>query len=125
MKGATQIDGFIATGVILSGRLVFDGTLRIDGKFQGEIDSSGTLIVGESAFIDSMNINVDTALISGEVRGVVEAKTKVELLSQCRVYGDIKTPLLVVYSGAFFEGCCEMSKFRQSPSNQVAIEIEG
>ncbi|MBF0318620.1 MAG: polymer-forming cytoskeletal protein [Nitrospirae bacterium] len=116
----TKINGFIGRGVNLVGKLSFDGILRIDGKFQGEIDAAGTLVVGEDAVLESM-IRVGTALISGEVRGIVEAANKVEIMSAGRMFGDIRTPAIVIYKGAVFEGNCEMGSCE--PEKHLPAEI--
>ncbi|MBF0317003.1 MAG: polymer-forming cytoskeletal protein [Nitrospirae bacterium] len=106
-EGDGKINGLIGCGVSIKGRLSFDGILRIDGVFEGEIDATGTLVVGEEGVLRS-TIKVDTAIISGEVRGIVEAIRKVELHARARMYGEIRTPVIVVYTGALFVGDCLM-----------------
>lgn len=118
---SAKINGIIGKGVSLVGKLSFDGILRIDGKFQGEIDAAGTLVVGEDAVLESM-IRVGTALISGEVRGIVEAANKVEILSQGRMFGDVRTPAIVIYKGAVFEGNCEMGCCLSEPEQLLPVE---
>lgn len=105
----TQINGFIGKGVTLNGKLGFEGTVRIDGSFEGEIDAGGILIVGEEGKIQA-RIKVDTAIISGEVRGDLEAATRVELKAPSRVYGNIKTPSLVIGDGVLFCGTSIMGE---------------
>lgn len=109
-KGDLQMNGFIGKGITITGKLGFEGSVRIDGNFNGEIDAiNGTLIVGEGADIEA-KIKVDTAIISGELRGMIEAKAKVELRAPGRMYGNIKTPNLVIGEGVIFEGTCEMGE---------------
>jgi cytoskeletal protein CcmA (bactofilin family) len=115
-----KINGFIGVGVTLTGKLSFNGVLRIDGKFTGDIDSDGILIVGQDACIES-TIKVGAAYISGEVKGTVEASSKVELIAPCRVYGDIKTPKLIIHEGAFFEGNCGMQGLVDSSIKQLPM----
>ncbi|MBF0564446.1 MAG: polymer-forming cytoskeletal protein [Nitrospirae bacterium] len=114
-----SVDGVIGSGVMISGKISFEGVLRIDGRFSGEIDASGTLVIGENAIIESM-IKTDTALISGEVRGVIEA-ARIELLAKARIYGEIRTPVLIVYDGAFFEGACRMCAQRELTIKQLPL----
>ncbi len=102
-----QLRGFIGKGVSLTGKMSFEGELRIDGKFSGEIDGTGTLIIGEDAMVEA-KIRVDTTLISGEVHGEIEATKKVEIMAPGRMYGDIKTPSLIIADGSIFEGNCVM-----------------
>ena len=67
----------------------------------------GTLIVGESANIEA-NIVVDNLLVSGDVRGSIEIKKRVEIFSTGRLLGNVKTTTFVIQEGAVFEGNCQM-----------------
>lgn len=89
------------------GRLTFQGAVRIDGKFSGEIVTEDVLVVGESAEVTAI-INVGSLILNGLVRGNVRAKKAVELHAPARLYGDIETPQLVIHSGVIFEGHCKM-----------------
>ena len=106
-KAGSHISGFIGKGVNFTGKLSFEGVVRIDGKFDGEIDAAGTLIVGPNAVIKA-NIKVDKALVAGEVRGLIEAASKVDLVSPGKVYCDIKTSHFTIGDGTLFYGKCEM-----------------
>ncbi|MBF0338738.1 MAG: polymer-forming cytoskeletal protein [Nitrospirae bacterium] len=119
-----KINGLIGSGVSIEGKLSFDGVLRIDGMFEGEIDATGTLVVGEEGVLKS-TIKVDTAIISGEVRGMIEAIRKVELHSRARMYGEIRTPVIVLYSGALFVGQCLMASQRDTSglSNEELTQL--
>lgn len=103
-----DITGFFGPELNLSGKLVFQGAVRIDGKYEGEIEAKGTLIVGVDAVVQA-EIKVDKAIIMGEVRGTVDARERVEIGEQGKLYGDIKTPKLIINDGATFEGSCVMS----------------
>ena len=104
-----EIIGYIGKGMAVEGKVTFEGTVRVDGKFKGEFRSSGTLHVGEGAVVEA-ELNVDKAIISGEVRGVVNAASRVELKAPGRVIGEIRTPTLIVGEGVIFEGNCVMTK---------------
>ena len=103
-----NITGFFGQELSLSGKLVFQGAVRIDGKYEGEIEAKGTLIVGVDAVVQA-EIKVDRAIIMGEVRGTIDAREKLEMEGQGKVIGDIKTPKLIINEGATFEGNCIMS----------------
>ncbi|MFZ3071941.1 MAG: polymer-forming cytoskeletal protein [Thermodesulfobacteriota bacterium] len=107
--GIGEIIGFIGKGVQAEGKLIFDGTVRIDGRFKGEVESNGTLVIGEDALIEA-TLNIDTIVVSGEIRGVINAKSRVELRGPGKVFGDIRTPTLIVGEGVIFEGNCMMVK---------------
>ncbi len=108
-KGSTEMTGFIGRGMSVEGKLSFEGAVRIDGRFRGELASNGTLLVGEGANVEAQ-IKVDTAVITGEVRGTVEATSRVELKAPGKMFGDIKTPNLIIGEGVIFDGNCIMTK---------------
>jgi cytoskeletal protein CcmA (bactofilin family) len=102
-----EISGFLDEGTDFEGTLKFRETMRIDGKFRGNIFSSSVLIVGETAEING-EIEVSIVSINGKVSGKIKADKKVEIHSKGRVYCDISTASLVIEDGAFFEGNCNM-----------------
>lgn len=89
------------------GKLTFQGAVRIDGKFSGEIVTDDVLVVGESAEVTA-TVNVGSLILNGTLRGNVRAKKAVELHAPARLLGDIETPQLVIHSGVIFEGHCKM-----------------
>ena len=89
------------------GKLTFQGAVRIDGKFSGEIVTDDVLVVGESAEVTA-TVQVGSLILNGLLRGNVRAKKAVELHSPARLYGDIETPQLVIHNGVVFEGHCRM-----------------
>lgn len=108
----TPVGGFNAIldrGSEFDGKLTFEGTVRIDGKFKGEIVSEAKLVVGESGRIDA-NITIDSITISGHVTGDIKAKGKVEIHAPAVVRGNIEAAALVIEEGAIFEGSCSMEK---------------
>jgi cytoskeletal protein CcmA (bactofilin family) len=94
---------------VFRGTMKFSKSLKIDGTFEGEIDSSGFLYVDENAVVTA-DIKVRSMIIGGTVRGNIVATEKLEMLSTGRVYGDIQTPRLRIADGVVFEGKCEMIK---------------
>ncbi len=119
-----DITGFIGKGMKVEGTLSFEKTVRIDGSFKGDITSSGTLVIGESGFVEG-NVKVGTALINGEVKGTVDATERVELHSPARLCGDIKTPTLIIGEGTSFDGKCVMLKGGAGTVNSTGpTEIE-
>lgn len=104
-----EIRAFLGKGAEFTGKLMFNGSVRIDGDFKGTIFGNGTLVVGEGAQIEA-DIRVDSVLISGDVRGQVEVKKKVKVYSSGKLTGDLSTPVFSVEEGAFFEGACRMKR---------------
>jgi len=102
------LTAFIDQGSEFEGKLSFRDTVRIDGRFQGEITSENTLIVGESGEIDA-EIRSKNVVVSGTVHGNIIAETKVVLHKSARIEGDIQTPSIVVEEGAMISGKISMS----------------
>lgn len=92
-----------------SGTMRFEKSLKIEGRFQGRVLSSGFLYVEQGAEVDA-DIEVGSVVIAGTVRGNVLARDKVELLGTARLYGDVRTAKLKIADGVVFEGKCEMIK---------------
>lgn len=97
---------FLGKGAHCQGIISFEGTIRIDGRLEGEIHVKGTLVVGEHAVIEG-DVNADVAIVGGRVAGAIIAREKVQLLSSGVVLGTITTPVLLVEEGARFMGACE------------------
>lgn len=96
-------------GCALEGRLTFVGTLVLNGKFQGEIHSSGTLLIGETGQVQA-DMEVDVLIASGQVTGKITARERVQLRSKARICGDMTTPVLVLEEGVVFDGHCKMMR---------------
>lgn len=99
-----------------NGLMRFKDSLKIDGKFQGEIISNGFLYI-ESGAVVKANIKVGSIIIGGVVRGNVEAIEKLEMLTTGQVFGNIRTAKLKIADGVVFDGKCEMIK------NPESIEV--
>ena len=118
-----QINAFLGEGTYFKGVLTFDGTVRIDGKVEGDILTKDTLIVGEKGEING-NIKVGTIIINGRVFGNITATERVEIHSAGRVKGDIKTPVLVITEGVIFDGRCQMSDLDKEMERECEEEKE-
>ncbi len=105
----SPISGLIEKGCEFEGKLTFEGMVRINGKFSGEIFSDGTLVVGEGAFIDG-KIDVGNVIIHGEVSGSLKVHERIEMHTPAVVEGDIIAQTLVIDEGVIFEGTCSMGK---------------
>jgi len=81
--------------------------LRINGKFEGNLDTRGNLIIGSNAQVHA-DITGDNIVIGGRVKGKITAKERLTLLPTAVVEGDIYPAKLNVAEGALFEGRCSM-----------------
>ena len=115
-KGTSNMDnivGLLGKGTEFEGKLIFDGTLRIDGKFNGEIITKGILAIGDGALVHA-EIEADVIIVHGEVHGNLKAMKKIEIKGNGKLFGNIDTPSLIVDEGVVFEGTCKMSEKDQT-----------
>lgn len=120
MKKRDEINAFLGKDIEFEGQLSFKGTVRIDGRFKGEIVSDGTLIVGETAVIQS-TIRVSYIVVSGEIRGNIFAESRIEIRAPGKIYGNIEAPVVVIEEGVIFEGNCRMSKTEPEDEKKLAV----
>lgn len=119
---AATSDLLLGGGAEFEGRLTFAGTVRIDAKFKGSIETNDVLVVGQNARIDA-EISCGTVIVYGEVNGTIEARSGIELRSPARVRGDIKTPSLTIEKGVVFQGHSRMVESEPgSPMKALAAD---
>ena len=104
---SSDLNALLGRGSEFEGKLTFEGTVRIDGKFTGTIVSGDVLVVGEGAKI-SAEIACGTIIVHGEVAGNIRAKNAVELHHPAKMRGNIESPSLMVEKGVIFEGQSKM-----------------
>jgi len=102
-----DLNALLGRGSEFEGKLTFEGTVRIDGKFTGTIVTNDVLVIGEGAKVNA-EISCGTVIVHGEINGNVKAKTAVELHHPARMRGNIETPSLMVEKGVIFEGQTKM-----------------
>ena len=98
-----EITTLLGRGAAFEGKLTFEGTVRIDGRFRGEVFSDDTLVIGEGALVEA-EIDVGEIIVQGTVVGNIKAKRSIEIHAPGRVKGDITTPSLQIDKGVIFEG---------------------
>lgn len=105
--GTGELNALLGKGSEFDGKLAFEGTVRIDGTFTGEITTSDMLIIGESAKVTA-EVSCGTIVVHGEVTGNIRATQAVELHKPARVKGDVSAPSLMIERGVVFEGRSKM-----------------
>ncbi|HWO20711.1 MAG TPA: polymer-forming cytoskeletal protein [Kofleriaceae bacterium] len=98
-----EITSLLGRGSAFEGKLTFEGTVRIDGRFRGEVFSDDTLVIGEGALVEA-EIDIGEIIVQGTVVGNIKAKRSIEIHAPGRVKGDIHTPSLQIDKGVIFEG---------------------
>ena len=113
-----DVHAYFGKGSKISGKLNFEGTVRVDGKVDGEIHAKETLVIGESAEVTA-EIHGKTITVLGIVRGDIRASERLELKAPGKLYGNIQTPSLVISEGVVFEGACLMENLGARDEGKV------
>jgi cytoskeletal protein CcmA (bactofilin family) len=121
LESKEEVIAFLGKGTEFKGKLTFNGTVRIDGNFSGEIFAKGSLIFGESSQIRA-EIEANKVIISGEVNGNIKAASRVEIHSPGKIHGNIKSPVLVIDEGVIFEGSCQMEAREEKNLSVLSVE---
>ncbi|MCX7769759.1 MAG: polymer-forming cytoskeletal protein [Proteobacteria bacterium] len=119
-KPSVEVLTFLGMGTEFKGKIIFQGTLRIDGLVEGEIEGNDTLTLGENGIVKGV-CKVGKAVISGKFRGDLFVDEKIILKSNADVEGKIVTPSLIIEEGAHFNGTCRMV---EPKSREVNKELE-
>jgi cytoskeletal protein CcmA (bactofilin family) len=102
-----DVHTLLGKGSEFEGKLTFEGQVRIDGKFSGQIFTKDVLVIGDGAKVNA-EVNAGTVIIHGTVEGNIRAAQMIELHQPARVKGNIETPSLSMEKGVVFEGGCKM-----------------
>ena len=113
-NGSTSISSVIAEDISITGKLTGESGLRIEGKFEGDINLNGLLVIGENAIVTSKKISATRLIIAGQVHGVLRAET-VEIRSTGKVWGDIDAENFSIEEGAFLHGQVNM---KETPTSE-------
>jgi cytoskeletal protein CcmA (bactofilin family) len=104
---ARDVQAHLGHGSRVEGKLTFEGSVRIDGQVEGEINAQDTVIIGEGAELTAQ-IHANAVVVQGRMTGDITARRRVELKAPATVTGNINTPSLVIHEGVVFEGRCTM-----------------
>jgi cytoskeletal protein CcmA (bactofilin family) len=105
----TEINALLGRGTHFEGKLFFEGRVRIDGSFKGEIRGDDVLVIGEGAVV-SGQVHVATCIVTGgEVEADIKARDAIELYAPSRVTGGLHAPAIFIDRGVKFEGSCKMA----------------
>jgi cytoskeletal protein CcmA (bactofilin family) len=120
-----DIIAFVGEEVAFKGTIKYQGTVRVDGRLEGEIYTDGNLIIGQKAVITA-KIEAGTVTCQGRITGEVLAKNRVKLLSPAVFDGTITTPSLSMDEGVIFNGSCNMSQKgeRKGLGSKLVVSVE-
>jgi cytoskeletal protein CcmA (bactofilin family) len=116
----TEITALLGRGTHFEGKLFFEGRIRVDGSFRGEIRGDDVLVIGDGAQVVG-DIEVSTCIVTGgQVEGNIRARDAIELYAPSRVTGDLHAPAVFIDRGVLFEGSCKMA-----PLDGQALDADG
>lgn len=98
----------ITSEVEIKGVIKSTGSVRMDGKLDGDLASQGDSILGKTATMKG-NISGSNVVVEGTINGTITAKDKIEMKAAARITGDIKSKRLAVEDGVTFIGKAEVN----------------
>ena len=108
-KPVESVSTMIGKESSFEGIMEFTGSIRVDGKITGQINSDGgTVIIGETAKVEA-DIKVAIAIVRGELKGTIDATDRIEVYPPARIDGNIVAPVISIDTGVVFNGNCEMT----------------
>ena len=126
---AGKIENVLGPTASFQGRLKAEGNVRVDGYFDGSIEATGNVIIGEAAKViaDIVATNVQ---VWGAVKGSISASGRLEILPSGRVWGEINATSLLIDEGGLFRGKSVMAGDEPEPflleePQDVIVEAEG
>jgi cytoskeletal protein CcmA (bactofilin family) len=120
-RSGEVLETIIGKGSEFEGKLTFEGQVRIEGKFNGQISTKDTLIVGQSAKVQA-EIIAGTVIVNGVVEGNVKASQVIELHASGRIKGNVETPAFAIERGGTFEGTSKMEGLGKGASASAPLE---
>jgi cytoskeletal protein CcmA (bactofilin family) len=123
VKSSQEItNSTIGPNSYFTGRFYINGSLKIDGKFEGRSLQADQLYIGTSGKVKT-NVSANSVFVEGVIIGNITAKSRVMLLPTAKIFGDIKTPELIIQNGVILEGRCVIANDLKTSAKEV-IEAE-
>jgi cytoskeletal protein CcmA (bactofilin family) len=125
---AQEMTALVGSGTEFRGIIRYDGTVRIDGKVEGEIHTEGILLIGKDAVINA-KISARSIVSCGRIFGNVTASESVKLIAPAILRGAVSTPLLSMEEGVCFRGSLDVTQgdeedpVLQSVPDRVVAEV--
>ena len=117
-----ETNSFIGQDSKFEGKFAIKGSIRIDGKFEGEVLAVDKVIIGPKGKVKT-NIIASSVVVEGILIGNIEAKNRVLLLPTSKILGDIKTPELIIQNGTILEGRCTISHDSEQDAKDLIFSL--
>jgi cytoskeletal protein CcmA (bactofilin family) len=119
---SSGITSLLGQGSSFEGAARLEGTLRVDGTYDGSVEVGETLVIGKPGAFRG-DVQARDVIVCGRLQGTITASGSVELQAGCRFEGDLRTRTLIVEEGVFFQGNCRMDDGEQG--GHAGAEREG
>ncbi len=116
-----ETNGRIGKGSRVSGKLGFDGSIRIYGEVEGEITAGEAVIIRRGARVNA-KIRANEVVIEGDVKGDIRGTARIEIGATGRLCGTVATPRLVVHEGAIFDGSSAMPSAAEAAARRPQFD---
>ncbi len=113
-----NMNSTIGEGSVFEGKFYISGSLRIDGKFEGEIRTDEELVVGETGKVKT-DISAKSVVVAGTVIGNITAENDIRLLETGKILGDIKAPSITLQKGVVVMGTFEITGGHKKDTRRI------
>ncbi|MNP45802.1 Polymer-forming cytoskeletal [compost metagenome] len=120
-KGSMATDTLIGQGSEITGKISCEANLRIEGKFNGEIETQGDVTVGEFAVARS-NIQAREVFIAGKVYGDIATTGRLMITATGHMFGDVSAASLIIMEGGALSGTSKMISSDPVPENSTDVD---
>ena len=124
MAREDQMNSIIGEGSVFEGQFYIAGSLKIDGKFEGEIKTDDMLVIGERGRVKT-NIDAKNVLVSGTLIGDIEASNEVRLAETGKMVGNIQAPSIHVAKGVLLKGSVSITGGQKKDIEKIVQESFG
>jgi cytoskeletal protein CcmA (bactofilin family) len=100
----------------INGDLVCDGIVKVDGVYQGSIKTVSNVIISEKGRVDA-HVEAQNVSVSGQVKGSIVAKGRLEILSTGRVWADVTVSSFLLDDGGKLHGALKMFGTGEEPES--------
>ncbi len=119
--GNSDIETIVGKNTAIKGEISGSGNIRIDGRVEGDIAVSGSVVIGKTGEVVG-NIKAANLLVSGIIKGNIEAASSLNIFASGQLFGDTKAASFSIEEGAVFRGRSEMSGKKADAGEVVDIK---
>lgn len=117
-------NSIIGPGTIFEGKFYISGSLRVDGKFEGDIRTSDSLVVGETGKVKT-NIHARSVTIAGTMIGNIKAEEDIRLEKSGKIMGDVEAPIIHLAPGVVLRGSVNITGGVKKDTKKLIEESYG